>query len=249
MLLVSSQLLPRKKRKKKTNMFSVVVPAYNEEKTISKCLKAIKAQDCELIVVVGGNDNTAKIAKKYGKVLKDKACKGAGPARNQGAEAAKGEVVLFTDGDTVVPEKWAENYERIFEDKSVVGAGGIVKPLDGSIIDKIVFKINQDWLYGFTALFGFYQFSGNNCAYRRKDFLKIGGFDEEMSMLEDTELPLRLKGKKVFDSSVYVYTSPRRMKKSGYLSVWFKFMQEYIGWFLFGRKPGAKYFASDEAKS
>lgn len=227
-------------------MISVVVPAYNEEKTISKCLEVISAQECELIVVVGGTDNTAKVAKKYGKVVLDKKCSGAGPARNIGAKLAKGDVILFTDGDTLVPLNWVEKYNKVFSDENVVAVGGIVKPLEGSLIDRIVYKINQDWFYRLTALVGFYQLSGNNCGYRRKGFLSVGGFDEELTMLEDTELPLRMKalGRIISIGSIFVETSPRRMNENGYFRVWIKFMGAYLKWFVLGQKPKEKYFAS-----
>ena len=227
-------------------MISVVVPAYNERETISKCLKALAAQECELITVVGGSDGTALVAKKYGRVIKDNACRGAGAARNLGATAAKGNVVLFTDGDTLVPENWVKEYAKAFSDKSVVAAGGAVRPLGGSPKDKIVYKINQDWLYRVTAMLGFYQLSGNNCGYRRKEFLALGGFDEEMSMLEDVELPTRAKkmGKVVFVHGAAVETSPRRMRKKGYLAVGVGFLVEYFQWLVLGRKPRRKYFAS-----
>lgn len=225
-------------------MITVVVLAYNEKNTISKCLKAIAPQECELITVVGGNDGTEKIARKYSRVIKDTACIGAGAARNQGAKAASGEIVLFTDGDTIVPDNWVASYEKIFQDKRVVAAGGVVRPLGGTVFDKLVYKINQDWLYKITALFGFYQLSGNNCGYRKKDFLAAGGFDEEMSFLEDSELPFRMKKRgKIVVTSTPVWTSIRRMKK-GYFRVWLQFMRAYFEWLVLGKKPSAKYFAS-----
>jgi len=232
-------------------MITAVVPAYNEEKTISLCLSSLAGQKgCEIITVAGGSDRTAAIAKKYGKVILDKANRGAGHARNLGARAAKGEVVLFTDADTTVSRDWIQSYERVFRDKAVVAAGGIVKPLGGSLIDRIIFFANQDFLYRLTALFGFYQLSGNNCGYRRKELLAAGGFDEEMSFLEDTELPLRMKnrGRVVFDPRITVHTSPRRMHKKGYARVWLQFMAAYAAWLVLGRKPRRSYFASAAAK-
>ncbi|MCK4327201.1 MAG: glycosyltransferase [Candidatus Diapherotrites archaeon] len=232
-------------------MISVVVPAYNERKTISKCLSAIHPQDCELIVVAGGSDGTAKVAKKYGRVIKDTKCIGAGAARNIGAAAAKGSVVLFTDGDTVVPPGWVEAYREVFRDKQVVAAGGVVEPLGGGVVDGFVFKLNQDWLYRFTAVFGLYQLSGNNCGYRKNEFLAEKGFDEGMSMLEDTELPMRMKkrGKVVVDRGICVRTSPRRMRENGYLATGIGFVKEYFSWLVLGRKPRRGYFASAKAKS
>ncbi len=226
-------------------MISVVVPAYNEEQTISKCLKVIASQNCELIIVVGGNDKTNQIAKQYGTVLKDKKNIGAGAARNQGAKAAKGDIILFTDGDTIVPQNWIKEYKKVFLNKNVVAAGGIVKPLEGSLLDKLIYGLNQNWLYKLTALIGLYQLSGNNCGYRKKTFL---GFDEEMSFLEDTELPMRMKKLgNVKTVGIPVWTSPRRMKK-GYFTVWIQFMKAYFNWFILGKKPKKEYFASSKTK-
>ncbi len=238
------------RKRKKTSMLSVVVPAYNEEKTISKCLRRLSGQGCEIIIVVGGSDSTAKIAKRYGHVIKDTANRGAGAARNLGAKAAKGDVILFTDADTFVPKSWAKQYAEVFKDKRVVAAGGVVRPIGGGLIDKVMFKVNQDWLYWLGSLVGLYQFSGSNCGYRRKEFLKVGGFDEKMSMLEDTELSFRIKGKKVFKRDIAVRTSLRRMKKVGYLRLWLRFVLGYVGWLALGRKPKRPYFASAQhAKS
>lgn len=231
-------------------MFSVVVPAYNEKEAIAECLEPLAKQKCELIIVVGGSDGTEKIASGYGRVIQDNANKGAGAARNIGAKAASGDVVLFTDADTVVPGDWVSQYREVFKDRKIVAAGGVVKPRGGSLVDWAIFKINQDWLYFFGSLFGFYQFSGNNCGYRRKEFLAAGGFDEEMSMLEDTELSLRIRGKKVFRRSIFVHSSPRRMRKVGYTRLWLGFARGYVRWLIFGKKPKRAYFASaGKAKS
>jgi len=112
-------------------MVSVVVPAYNEEDTISRCLEPLAKQNCELIIVVGGSDGTEQIARKYGRVIRDKKNKGAGAARNMGARAARGTVVLFTDADTVVPGNWVSQYKKVFKKKGVVAAGGVVSHWEG----------------------------------------------------------------------------------------------------------------------
>lgn len=234
-------------------MLSVVVPAYKEAKTIEDCLKSIKGQtykDFEIIVVAGGDKNTIKKAKRYARVVIDDKCIGAGYARNLGAKKAKGDILVFTDADGVVPRDWLERYARIFEDEDVVACGGPIRPLNGTLKDRVIYKINQDWLYRATALLGFYQLSGANCAYRRVTFLDVGGFKEDMSMMEDTELANRIKskGKVVFDRKNPVFSLPRRMRESGYLRVGLTYLREYFRFYLLGKLPDEAYFLSMREK-
>lgn len=83
--------------------FSIIIPAYNAEKHIRKCLDSIKQQtftDYELIVVCDScDDNTEQIAKEYGAITKVVNFHQDGQTRNAGIEMAKGEWVLFLDDD------------------------------------------------------------------------------------------------------------------------------------------------------
>lgn len=234
-------------------MLSVIVPAYKEAKTIEQCLRSIKNQtfeNFEIIVVAGGDKRTIEIAKRYGAVVEDEECIGAGHARNEGVKKAKGDVLVFTDADGVVPRDWLEKYARVFENTDIVACGGPIRPLKGTMKDRVIYKINQDWLYRTTALFGFYQLSGANCAYRRKTFQKVGGFREDMSMMEDTELANRIKreGRVGFDPTNPVYSLPRRMRENGYLSVGVTYLKEYFRFYFLGENPDEAYFLSMREK-
>lgn len=194
---------------------TVIIAAYNEEKTIEKTLSSIQNQGAEVIVVASGNDKTKEKAEEHpatDKVLKDKKESGAGAARNQGARNASEEILLFTDADTEVPSDWVKKHVRHYKKESVVGVGGPLKPLQKTIRHKVLFKILSDWWYRVSWVFGFVQLSGSNCSYRKKDFLKEKGFNEEISFMEDTELSLRMKkhGKIVYDKEAWVKTSARR---------------------------------------
>lgn len=219
-------------------MITVIVPTSNEEKTVGRCLTALRKQNAQIIVADGGsNDNTVKIAEKYtDKILFDDG-DGPGVARNLGVKYAGNPVVAFTDADTVVAPNWVETIEVRFKDKSLLGLGGIIRPLGGSLHDKIIFKWNSDLWYRFSALFGFYQFSGNNSAYLKSAFQKAGGFNESLSFLEDTDLSLRVSkiGKVMVDKDMVVYSSIRRFKQKGYLSTGLRFANAYL--LYFRKKP------------
>ena len=78
-------------------MITVVVPTYNEEKNIERCLQALAKQtisrDSYEIIVVDGNskDKTSEIAAKYADKVLQQVSSGVGGARNDGAKAAKGD--------------------------------------------------------------------------------------------------------------------------------------------------------------
>ena len=102
-------------------MISVIVPAYNVEKTIKRTLDSILAQtyfNLEIIVVNdGSSDCTGKIieqyAEKYSKCIKTIHTRNNGvtSARLKGVEVAKGEWIGFVDGDDEIE---SDMYERLF---------------------------------------------------------------------------------------------------------------------------------------
>ncbi|TRO51544.1 glycosyltransferase family 2 protein, partial [Candidatus Bathyarchaeota archaeon] len=96
-------------------MISIVVPTYNEEKNIERCLRAIVNQtiprDQMEIIVVDGNskDRTREIASQYADIVMIQTSEGVGGARNDGFRAAKYDIVATTDADCEPSEKWVES--------------------------------------------------------------------------------------------------------------------------------------------
>lgn len=82
---------------------SVVIPAFNEEKFIARCLESIKKQDTgglEIIVADDGStDKTVMLARQYADQVLILDHKGCGAARNAGARAAKADILVFIDAD------------------------------------------------------------------------------------------------------------------------------------------------------
>ena len=86
---------------------SVIIPAYNEEKNLRRCIKAVYESDYrnfEVIVVDDAStDNSAKVAVTFPCVLvslKDNL--GSAQARNEGAKKASGDILVFIDADIIV---------------------------------------------------------------------------------------------------------------------------------------------------
>ena len=97
---------------------SIIVPIYNVEKQLAKCLDSLLNQtlkDIQIILVNDGSeDSSAEIAKKY--VVKDpdrvlyfeKENGGLSDARNYGMKYATGEYVVFVDSDDWLKEEMIE---------------------------------------------------------------------------------------------------------------------------------------------
>ena len=136
------------------NLFlSVVVPVYNVEKYLGKCLDSIlatKLSSVEFILVDDGStDNSPQILEKYAdkdnrvKIVRQKNS-GCASARNTGLYLAKGEYVGFVDSDDWVDENF---FDKLSELALTTGAdviqGGLVKHYE---LEKKVEEIDESWL-------------------------------------------------------------------------------------------------------
>ncbi|WP_252699192.1 glycosyltransferase [Natronosalvus vescus] len=101
--------------------------------------------------------------------------RGPGWARNSGAERATGDVLCFTDADTVVPPTWVGDHSRHYRRPEVVGVGGPLDPLESGLRHRVCFRILSDWWYRVSWLLGFVQQPGSNCSVRRTAFERHGG--------------------------------------------------------------------------
>jgi glycosyltransferase involved in cell wall biosynthesis len=227
-------------------MISVVIPSLNEERCIAQCIESVKRNGVahEIIVVDGGSkDKTVAIAKRLADKVLHEGGRGPAAARNFGAKHAEYPVVAFIDSDCVAHEKWLHAIAEDFRNARLIGAGGVLRPLNARLVDGIMFKLNSDWCYRVTASLGFCQFSGSNCAYRKKDFLALGGFNTALDFFEDTDLSLRAsrRGRVLCDKRMIVYASARRFQQKGYTSVFLEYMAAYWNYFV-NHKVSGNYF-------
>ena len=113
-----------------SKLYSIIVPVYNCEDELGKCIDSILAQTYqhfELILVNdGSSDESGKICDLYaGKddriYVIHKENSGVSSARNAGLDKAKGEYIVFIDADDYVSNQLLETFERSTEDLVVVG--------------------------------------------------------------------------------------------------------------------------------
>lgn len=99
--------------------FSVVVPAYDEADVLDVTLDALLRQDFtegyEVIVVDNAShDATADVARRAGVRVLHEPVPGVCAARQRGVDGARGEIVVSTDADTVVPQDWLTRFDAQF---------------------------------------------------------------------------------------------------------------------------------------
>ncbi len=104
-IIIISSLL-KENRGENMPKFSIIVPVYNVEKYIAKCLDSIKEQtfnDYEVIVVNDGTkDNSMDIVKRYDFKIVNQKNQGLSSARNTGVKHATGEYLIFIDSDDYI---------------------------------------------------------------------------------------------------------------------------------------------------
>jgi glycosyltransferase involved in cell wall biosynthesis len=197
------------------DMISIIIPVYNKEKTIRKCLDSLLNQsyskEYEIIVVDdGSNDRTKEIVEKFERVkLLKQEHKGPASARNLGAKQAKGEIILFTDADCIADKHWAKEMVKPFENPEIVGVQGRYETKQKELIARFS-QLEIEDRYERMKTFETIDFIGSYSAgYRKGVFLKSGGFDESFPIAsgEDPELSFRLSKeyKMVFNPNAKVY--------------------------------------------
>src|SRR5437879_2969670 len=117
---------------------AVIIPAFNAERTIGRCLSAIGAQTrlpSEVLVVDDGStDNTSRIAAEWQnvRVLRNPA-KGPAAARNYGAMSACSDWLAFIDSDCFAGHEWLDSFAHFQKEERTVLTGP-VDPSDHSPI-------------------------------------------------------------------------------------------------------------------
>ena len=175
-----------------------MVPALNAAATIEGCLAALAEQTVkpgEVIVVDDGStDSTPEIARRMGAEVLTQENAGAGAARNRGAKAARGELLLFTDADCAPVRDWVERLADPLEGDGVVAARGVTasdQPEPAARFAQLEYdeKYRQLARHDSVAFVATY-----SAAYRRDEFWRFGGFDEGFAgaTSEDQELSFRL---------------------------------------------------------
>lgn len=115
----------------KEQLISIIVPVYNVEYQLERCLSSIKKQSYENIEVIMVDDCSADLSSRICKLFEESDSRfkyykmpcnsGAGPTRQYGIGCAKGEIIGFVDGDDWVEEEFiAELYRNMVQTGSQI---------------------------------------------------------------------------------------------------------------------------------
>lgn len=190
---------------------SIVIPAFQEAAGIAATVDAARklGPDVEIIVVDGGSsDATAETARRHGARVIVARNRGRALQMNLGAEAARGEVLLFLHADTILPPDAAKAIAASLSEPAVAGGCFRMRFDDDHPVLRLSSALNR---------FSFRLFHYGDCAYfvRRSAFREMGGF-QVMPLLEDLDFWLRLNRRyRVVVARASVLTSARRFRQVG----------------------------------
>lgn len=140
--------------------YSFIVPVYNTEKYLKKCLDSLVNQtykDFEIIVVNDGStDKSSNIISKYQKKYKniiviDKENEGLSMARNRGVQKSSGKYIIFVDSDDYVSNKLLEEVDKKIDDSDILR-------FQIATEDEEYTKINEYHEEGFESMCGYDSF-------------------------------------------------------------------------------------------
>lgn len=212
----------------KTPLFSVIIPALNEEKFLPHLLQSLAKQtekNFEVIVVDGkSNDKTVKVAKSFQKkFLSLSVIVGERPSlpyqRNLGAHHARGAWFMFVDADSVVLPYTLERCMHFATTLKAQFFTAWFRPDSEEIKDAILILLNNIIIEGYILVKRPWS-PGPFVVVKKELFDRVGGYDETKSFGEDHDFSTRLYKKHIPLSvlrEVLCIYSLRRYRSQGML--------------------------------
>lgn len=177
---------------------SIIIPAFNEADYVGGTLASLHQaktslseklnMSAEIILVDNGStDSTVKVACAYGVTVAEETRHNVATVRNTGARLANGDVLVFVDADTIVPEKLLCRIVEVMAEPTCFGGAVDTDYRPQKLVSKIYL-----WCWRIVGkLSGMAQGATQFC---RKDvFFGLGGYDESLYMGEDVDFYWRLK--------------------------------------------------------
>jgi glycosyltransferase involved in cell wall biosynthesis len=182
-------------------LVSVVIPAYNAAKTITRAINSVLAQSYHSIEVIvvddGSNDDTTECLKSFGKnvSLISQANKGVSAARNRGVQAAKGEWIAFLDADDEWHPRKLEfqiQYLNVLPNLILISTSDVIVRTGQNIAFCEVKEKPKYSLWKHKMFLRRNDINASSVLVNRKAYETFGGFDEALINGEDRDLWLRL---------------------------------------------------------
>lgn len=214
-------------------LFSVIIPARNEEGFLPQVLESLRNQgvECEIVVADGGSaDATVSIARQYGCRIVQSGPTGPAAGRNAGARASKGDLLIFLDADALLPTGFLPLAE--YQMRKYVRHLDIcvctLWPADGSLGEWVAYGLANVAVKFLARLKP--HGAGTALLCRRWLFDEVGGFNENLRFGEDVDFIERASqvGRFGVLRGLHVVTSPRRLRKSGLLRIAYLYTRYFM---------------------
>jgi len=223
--------------------YSIIIPTINEEKLLPNLIAQLnnpvlkEKYDYEIIISDGGSsDKTIEHALVQSDVVKvhvEEKKQNIAKGINDGALYAKGEVLVFLNGDIILPgtDEFFNYIENNFAYTDYAAMTCKVKVFkDEERISDILFHFFYNKYFHFLNLFGIGMGRGECQVIRKKYFDLVNGNNEDLDAGEDFDLFKRIRrhGKILFAKDLCIYESPRRYRKFGYSGVTWSWIKNSI---------------------
>jgi glycosyltransferase involved in cell wall biosynthesis len=191
---------------------SVIIPTHNNRPVLRRALEALlrqtlPADQYEIVIVDDGStDGTAEMIEQFRGSARiqyvAQANRGRAAARNVGARAARGRILVFLDSDFwAVPELLAEHHKHYPPGTSEIGVQGASRAHPDAVATPFM-RARETYLEvppGPPGRISLFRISTRNLSLVKSDFLAVGGFDEAFGGYgwEDIELAWRLRARGV----------------------------------------------------
>ncbi|MCB1198526.1 MAG: glycosyltransferase [Deltaproteobacteria bacterium] len=187
---------------------SVVIPSYMRAEMLHACLLKLNAQTMDrkqFEVIVVDDDSPNALQKKeenppgqfdYGLIYYIQEKGGPAKARNKGVELATSDIIVFLDDDTLPSSTWLENLYIAMQNDVWSGVGGMTFNVRNKTMSEKLLEHVEHLHHPIDPKTGEVIFLVTvNAAFRKKDFLSVGGFDENFKLPsgEDMELGFRMR--------------------------------------------------------
>ncbi len=178
---------------------SIILPVYNGASTVADTLRAVLAQtgvsDATEVLVIDNNsaDNTAEVVGAFPVTLLREPKPGPSAARNAGLAAARGEIIVCLDADTLPTRRWLAELLKPLEDPRVIIVGGTILTYNPqSVAERYcdssgVYNAERNVkakVFPFAA--------GMNMAARTQALREVGGWEEAFKWGEDIDVSHRI---------------------------------------------------------
>lgn len=172
---------------------SIVIIGLNEEKNLDSCFTSIiksnyPQHQMELIYVDSGSkDRSVEIANKYTSnvYIEKHLFPTAARSRNRGLVEAKHNIVHFVDGDIQIDSYYLLHAIEIIQNKEVDAVSGKLLEKENNFYNR---TLSSSWV---SKNEGYTSFTSAGGTYKRQALLSVNGYDERLSMGEETELGQR----------------------------------------------------------